>query len=293
MHFDHETSRSLRAMLTATVLFAAIAMLASSASGQAPAGPPRCAYIDLGEWLYAEPHLRCSEMHLACRPGQSFGCFKRRLILRDGLIRRSGEPDRRATAEPFGYIDQFNIHWDVPAGYETDGATIPAAFKPIVGGSWDERYLRAAVLHDFYIRRRTADPEIVHRLFFHALLASDVEPDRAKLLYWAVRNFGPRWKFIDFAAYERERQANLEQIRRDNEKFRAEYSACLDRHLQRLRERAPEQTWQGCPLDGTHQFILDFVTTMRDVIERSAWSVLDDLKAGRCVEVAPDKFDCP
>ena len=199
----------------------------------------------------------------------------------------------RETAAVFGYVDPLGVHWDVPAGFETDGASIPAAFKPFIGGSWTENYVRAAVLHDFYIRRLTAAPETVHRLFFHALLASGTEPDRAKLMYWAVRNFGPQWRSIDLAKYEAERQANIERVNRENEKFRAEYDACLERHLQALRPPASDQAWESCPLDAGHQFVLELLTTVRDVVQDSARTMVDDLKAGRCVEVAPDKFECP
>jgi hypothetical protein len=108
-----------------------------------------------------------------------------------------------------------------------------------------------------------------------------------------VRNFGPQWKAIDLAAYERTRQENLERVRRENEAFRAEYGACLERQLEALRGAGAEQGWAQCPLDAQHQFILDLMTTARDEVEKAAGTILDDFKAGRCVEVAPDKYDCP
>jgi hypothetical protein len=279
--------------LGVVILFAGALALASPAGAQAPPLDPRCAYVDLGQWLGAEPHMRCVDLERTCQPGETFGCFKRPLIFEETVIQRPGEPEMRVTAGPFGYIDQFNVHWDVPAAFETDGASIPAAFKPLIGGSWTEQYVRAAVLHDFYIRRWTNDPESVHRLFFHALLASGTEPDRAKYMYWAVRNFGPQWKSVDLAAYEQARQANLEQVRRDNERFRAEYDACLERHLDALAGPPGSRPWESCPLDASHEFILDLMTIAKDEVEKAAGSILDDFKAGRCVEVAPDKYDCP
>ncbi len=287
-------TRLLQRWLSAALVPLASALAsASPATAQAPPLDPRCAYVDLGQWLDAEPHMSCVDMHLACQPGQTFGCFKRSLVFEETVIQRPGEPEMRVLAEPFGYIDQFKVHWDVPTGFETDGASIPAAFKPFIGGSWTENYARAAVLHDFYIRRLTNDPESVHRLFFHALLASGTEPDRAKYMYWAVRNFGPQWKFVDLAAYEQARQANLERVRADNERFRAEYDACLERHLDALAGPPGSRPWESCPLDARHEFILDLMTTARDEVEKAAGSILDDFKAGRCIEVEPDKFDCP
>jgi hypothetical protein len=279
--------------LLAASAFAAFAAfsLAGRAAAQAPPVDFRCAYIELGQWLDAEPHMHCFDLNFTCQPGETFGCFKRPLVFEDRIIQGAGGPEKRVTAAPFGYVDGWGTHWDVPAGFETDGASIPPAFQPFIGGSWTEHYVRAAVLHDFYIRRLTSNPEAVHRLFFDALLASGTAPDRAKIMYWAVRNFGPQWKNVDLPAYERDRQQNLERIRRENEVFRAEYSACLARHLDALRVDRKGSAWEQCPLDNRHQFILDLMTTARDVVEESAGTMLENFKAGRCVEVAPDKYE--
>lgn len=263
-----------------------------SAAAQAPPLDLKCAYVEMGAGLYGEPTNHCFEMQFSCADGSEWGCFKRALIFREGWLREPGQPDRRVTADVFGYVDPAGMHWDVPAGYATDGASIPTAFKPIIGGSWTEKYVKAAVLHDFYIRRLTSNPESVHRLFFHALLASGLEPDRAKYMYWAVRSFGPQWKTIDIAAYERARQANLARIRQENAAFEAEYSACLERHLEELRHPSAAQ-WAVCPLDGKHQFILDLMTTVADEVTKAGRTIMDDFNAGRCIEEAPDKYVCP
>ena len=233
----------------------------SVASAQAPPLDLKCAFVEVGVGLYGEPTNHCFDMQFNCPAGSDWGCFKRELVFREDWLREPGQPDRRVTAAVFGYVDPSGMHWDVPAGYPTDGASIPAAFKPFIGGSWTDKYVKAAVLHDFYIRRLTTNPESVHRLFFHALLASDLEPDRAKYMYWAVRNFGPQWKTIDIAAYETARQANLGRVRQENAAFEAEYSACLEQHLEELRNPSGAQ-WAVCPLDGKHQFILDFMTML-------------------------------
>jgi hypothetical protein len=278
-------------------LFASLAtslfcIYGSFANAQAPPLNLRCAFVEMGAGLYEEPTNHCFDMQYACPAGSDWGCFKRELLFHDGWLREPGQPDRRVTADVFGYVDPSGMHWDVPAEYPTDGASIPAAFKPFIGGSWTDKYVKAAVLHDFYIRRLTTNPESVHRLFFHALLASDLEPDRAKYMYWAVRNFGPQWKSIDIAAYESARQANLERIREENAAFETEYSACLERHLAELRNPSGAQ-WSVCPLDGKHQFILDFMTTAADEITKAGNTMLDDFNAGRCIEEAHGKYVCP
>lgn len=264
------------------------ALMALAAMGAGPAHA-RCAYVDVNTEMQTAPTQRCFNLDHRCGPGERWGCFKAQLDLKPGVIKQRGQPDMRETAAVFGYVDPLGVHWDVPAGYLTDGASIPLAFKPLVGGSWDQRYLRAAVLHDFYIRRLTADPESVHRLFFHAMLASGTTPDRAALLYWAVRNYGPQWKAIDLAEYEKKRSANLARIEAENERFRREYEACLLRHVDSLRGAPPGQRpWANCLLDGRHELLLDIVTTLRDVLLKGA----DDVKQGRCRQVAGGSYDC-
>jgi hypothetical protein len=254
---------------------------------------PRCAYVDLGDWLYAQPHMQCFDLEMKCAQEQKLGCFKRDLAFEDGYIRAPGQPDKRRTAQPFGFIDAGGKHWDVPVGYETDGASIPATFKPVIGGSWTKGYVRAAVLHDFYIRRRTSDAKAVHQLFFDALLVSGVSYYHALLMYLAVNTFGPDWKSIDLAAFENARQAELAEIRRKSAEYEAEYRACLEQKLNELASPSAEQAWALCPLDGKHQFILDLMSTAADEITKAAPSILQDFNEGRCIEEAPDKFVCP
>jgi hypothetical protein len=264
------------------------ALIALAAIG-AEAAQARCAYVDVNTEMQTAPTRRCFNLDHRCRPGERWGCFKARLELKPGVIRQRGQPEMRETAAAFGYVDPLGVHWDVPAGFLTDGASIPLAFQPLVGGSWDQRYLHAAVLHDFYIRRLTADPESVHRLFFHAMLASGTTPDRAALLYWAVRNHGPQWKAIDLAEYERKRSENLARIEAENERFRVEYEACLLRHVDSLRGAPPGQRpWANCLLDGRHEMLLDIVTTLRDVLLKGA----DDLKQGKCRRGSDGTYNC-
>ena len=47
------------------------------------------------------------------------------------------EAKLRELSAPFSYIDPEGIHWDVPAGYQTDGATIPMFFRARDRGAVD------------------------------------------------------------------------------------------------------------------------------------------------------------
>ena len=81
----------------------------------------------------------------------------------------------------------------VPAGFETDGATIPPPMWPIMGHPYSGSLLKATTLHDWEIVTRHAPSPVVHRRFYCALRALGVGRFRASLLYAAVRLFGPRF----------------------------------------------------------------------------------------------------
>jgi len=93
---------------------------------------------------------------------------------------------------PITYIDPDGDEWPVPVEFKTDGASVPrfawVAFPPFAG-----RYIRAAVVHDYYCFTRDRPWREVHRAFFDAMLAAGVDSTSAKTMYAAVYTFGPRW----------------------------------------------------------------------------------------------------
>lgn len=91
----------------------------------------------------------------------------------------------------FGYDDDIqSVGFEAPIGMITDGASIPAFLIPIFGGRWDREFLRASTLHDWYVYRIDLTKEysyqVIQRMFYHALLDSNVDPVKAKLMYLAV-----------------------------------------------------------------------------------------------------------
>jgi hypothetical protein len=115
------------------------------------------------------------------------GQFKGEVIakfLRDGRNMR--------LEQPFGYVDPKGQAWDVPAGTETDGASIPRVLwvthPPFTG-----KYRAAAVVHDYYCQTKSRDWKATHEVFYHAMRAAGVEDKTAKVMYAAVYYFGPRW----------------------------------------------------------------------------------------------------
>jgi hypothetical protein len=194
-------------------LVVAFAIVQTSASAASAAG--RCAYVDTGVFAATEPKEHCLNPEMTCALEERYGCFKAPLQLKSEWIDGPGESKLRELATPFGYIDPNGVHWDVPAGFQTDGASIPRFFQPLIGGPWTDAYIKAAVVHDFYIRRQSVSAEAVHKVFYLALLAAGTGSTRAQEMYFAVGHFGPQWQHIDMAAYEaawRQRKTMLDHV---------------------------------------------------------------------------------
>ena len=101
----------------------------------------------------------------------------------------------------FGYKDAHGALWKVPAGTETDGASIPRALWSFVGGPWEGKYRDAAIIHDRFCDTKERSWRETHTVFYEAMLTSGVEELQAKLIYFAVYRFGPRWTETGVTCY--------------------------------------------------------------------------------------------
>jgi hypothetical protein len=115
------------------------------------------------------------------------------------LMLRDNDPNGRyfELMAPFGYVDPAGARWQAEKGLVTDGASIPQVLWSIVGGPYEGRYRRAAIIHDFYCDRKYRSWERVHRVFYDAMLTGEVGPLKAGLMYYAVWRFGPRWSVAE------------------------------------------------------------------------------------------------
>lgn len=94
----------------------------------------------------------------------------------------------------FTFVDSRDVAWRAPAGACVDGASIPPSlWSGIVGTPYVGDYRRATVIHDVACQERTRPYEEVHYMFYEAMLCDGVAPERAWLMYTAVRLFGPKW----------------------------------------------------------------------------------------------------
>jgi hypothetical protein len=97
----------------------------------------------------------------------------------------------------FSYVDSKGVGWEADKGNWTDGASIPQWAKPIVGESFDEGFIKAAIIHDHYCDRHVRPWEETHWVFYDALRANNVSEEKAKLMYFAVMVGGPKWEKLD------------------------------------------------------------------------------------------------
>ncbi len=95
--------------------------------------------------------------------------------------------------EDFIYIDPGNYKWKAPKDSIVDGASIPRLLWTVVGPPFAGRYRDASVVHDVACDQKSEPWKNVHRMFFYACLCGGVGEKKAKLMFWAVRSFGPRW----------------------------------------------------------------------------------------------------
>jgi hypothetical protein len=78
----------------------------------------------------------------------------------------------------------------IPAGFRTDGASIPRPAWITTGTPFDPRHIRAAIYHD-YLYQAGAIPRIRADILFRStLLADGVSGYQAGKMYWALRLFG-------------------------------------------------------------------------------------------------------
>lgn len=83
--------------------------------------------------------------------------------------------------------------WAAPSGSLVNGASIPRVLWSLVGSPFTGDYVYASIVHDVACDTRSRPWRATHYMFYQACLAGGTRPGRAKLMYLAVRNFGPRW----------------------------------------------------------------------------------------------------
>ena len=83
----------------------------------------------------------------------------------------------------------------VPAGFETDFASIPKPLLALPFIRWRDKFNKAAVVHDWLYHTKEVDRKTADQIFLEALLVLGIPRWKAYLFYAAVRLFGwTHWK---------------------------------------------------------------------------------------------------
>ena len=111
------------------------------------------------------------------------------------------------TKSELRFFDADGLEWLAPAGTVTDGASIPQFALSLTGNQLDNRFFKAAVVHDAYCAAdneggdsyHTRSWQQVHRMFYEACIVGKTPHLLAKLMFAAVWLGGPTWPFPDDA----------------------------------------------------------------------------------------------
>lgn len=109
----------------------------------------------------------------------------------------------------------------VPAYFQYDGASIPAATWQLIGSPFNPRFMIAAVFHDWLYHTHQLDRDSTDMLFYELLRASYVGRTKAILMREAVQNFGG-WYWDndkDDRAYLKRLTDKIQQDGRDPAKY--------------------------------------------------------------------------
>lgn len=86
-----------------------------------------------------------------------------------------------------------SIIWTAPRGARIDGASVPRVFWSLLTGPYEGLHRDASVNHDYECCVKSRPWREVHRMYYDAMRARGESAARAKLMYFAVYMFGPRW----------------------------------------------------------------------------------------------------
>jgi hypothetical protein len=109
------------------------------------------------------------------------------------ILKPLNDGQNMMVVKPFGFVDSQARTWETGNGSITDGASIPRVFWSLVGSPYTGKYLRAAVIHDYYVKTKYRSWSLTHDVFYEAMIASGVDKQLALLMWAAVHRFGPRW----------------------------------------------------------------------------------------------------
>lgn len=112
-------------------------------------------------------------------------------------------PDRKMLlVEDFQYVAPDGKGWLAPKGRKVDGASIPEfLWGSVIGSPFTGDFRRASVVHDIACEDKPYTSNEAHLMFYNAMRCDNTSRWLAKVMYTAVRLFGPQWR-VKFMALE-------------------------------------------------------------------------------------------
>ena len=95
--------------------------------------------------------------------------------------------------DDFAYVEPDKTVWKAGKNKWVDGASIPEFLWSIVGSPFTGNYRRASVVHDIACQDKPLTSDRAHKMFYTAMRCDDTAERLAKIMYLAVRTFGPQW----------------------------------------------------------------------------------------------------
>ncbi len=86
-------------------------------------------------------------------------------------------------------IGKKKIYFMIPAGFSSDGCSIPKVFRFLLGCPHTPKYVPASIIHDYLIEHPDIvryDRKTASEIFFNALLKEGVCPVQAVIMFMAV-----------------------------------------------------------------------------------------------------------
>jgi hypothetical protein len=106
------------------------------------------------------------------------------------------DPKMMQLKHDFSFIDSGGVIWTAKKGDMVGGTHIPKFLKIIIGYSYQQPYLPAAVLHDVYCNNKSRPWRQTDLMFYQAMLTNGMGQIKALTFYVAVFSyhlFGHGW----------------------------------------------------------------------------------------------------
>ena len=94
---------------------------------------------------------------------------------------------------PYNFIIELSGYervFQIPAGFETDGGSVPRFGWRVAGEPFDPRYIASFLVHDWLYTVHALERDAADAVLYHAMRKEGASWVKARMYYRAVRWFG-------------------------------------------------------------------------------------------------------